>query len=129
MVKFVIMKLSLGKSEKLKSRKLIQQLFEEGEQLKNFPLRLLFLQTEHTSDLPIQVAFSVPKRNFKKAVDRNRIKRLMREVYRKQKPNLYSSLNKPHIFMFIFMGKEEPDYHFLEQKMIKLLEKFNKQNL
>ena len=122
--KFVLMKFSLGKQEKLKSRKLIQQLFEEGSQLKTFPLKLLYLQTEHTSDFKVQAAFSVPKKNFKKAVSRNRIKRLMREVYRKEKPLFCMTLNKPHIFMFIFMGDKEPNYNLLETKMKQLFVQF-----
>ncbi len=122
------MKFSLGKEEKLKSRKLIQQLFEEGNQIKVFPLKLLYLQTDHTSKFPAQAAFSVPKKNFKLAVHRNRIKRLMREVYRKEKPSLYQSLNKPHIFMFIFMGTNEMSYSVLEEKMSLLVSKFLETN-
>ena len=123
------MKFSLGKPEKLKSKKLIQQLFEEGKSIKVFPLKLLYLQTDHTSDFPAQVAFTVPKRNFKKAVKRNHLKRLMREVYRKEKPLLYESLNKPHVFMFIFMGNNEVDYKLLEDKMKFLLSKFIEKHL
>lgn len=122
------MKFTLGKQEKLKSKKLIQLLFVEGNQLKFFPLKLLYVQTEHTSSFPIQAAFSVPKRNFKKAVERNRIKRLMREVYRKEKPFVYQSTKKPHIFMFIFMGTKEPNYLLLEEKMKLLLHKFLENN-
>lgn len=128
MVKFVSMKFSLGKPEKLKSRKLIQQLFLEGKQLKVFPLKLLYLQTEHTSSFPVQVAFSVPKKNFKNAVDRNKIKRQIREVYRKKKPSIFSALNKPHIFMFIFMGNKQVDYHQLDDKMHKILSQFLEKN-
>ena len=123
------MKFTLGKQEKLKSRKLIQLLFEDGSQLKSFPLKLLFIQTKHTSNFLIQVAFSVPKRNFKKAVDRNRIKRLMREVYRKEKPIVYQSTQKPHVFMFIFMGTKEPNYILLEEKMKQLLHQFIENNI
>lgn len=122
------MKLGLGKSEKLKSKKLLQQLFAEGQQLKEFPIKLLFLQTDHNGEFPAQVAFSVPKRNFKLAVKRNRIKRLMREVYRQQKPRLYEQLNKPHIFMFIFMGSKDTDYSALTDKMERLVSRFLEKN-
>ena len=55
------MRLTFGKhSEKLKSRKLIERLFEEGKSVKKYPIRLVYLQTDHTSDLPAQVGFSVP---------------------------------------------------------------------
>ena len=76
------MRFTFGKPEKLKSRKLIGKLFEDGKSVKKFPVRLVYLQTNHTSDFPVQAGFSVPKRNFKRAVDRNRIKRLIRESFR-----------------------------------------------
>ena len=69
--------------------------------------------------------FSVPKRNFKRAVDRIRIKRVLREVYRKNKYLIYQSAHtKKHIFMFIYMDKKKIDYYLLEERMIKLLNKF-----
>ena len=120
------MRFTFGKQEKLKSRKLIGKLFEEGKSVKKFPVRLVYLQTEHTSDFPIQVGFSVPKRNFKKAVDRNRIKRLLREAYRLQKGELYNELEKPYIFMFTFIGKKEPTYVEAEQKIQQILALFKK---
>ena len=76
------MKFTLGKQERLKSRKLIEKLYKNGESVKAFPLRMVYLQTAHTSKFPAQVGVSVAKRNFKKAPDRNRLKRLMRETYR-----------------------------------------------
>ena len=89
-----------------KSRKLIEQLFTEGKSVKNFPLRMVFLQVPHTSTFPIQAAFSVPKRNFKRAVDRNRIKRLLRETYRLQKEIVYTKLDKPTICMISYIGRD-----------------------
>jgi ribonuclease P protein component len=120
------MRYTLGKPEKLKSRKLIGRLFEEGKSVKKFPVRLVYLQTDHTSDFPIQVGFSVPKRNFKRAVDRNRIKRLFREAYRHQKGTLYEQLSQPYIFMFTFIGKREPTYVEMEQKIQQVLALFIK---
>lgn len=89
------MKFTLGKKERLKSKKLIEQLYAEGKSIKVFPFRMVFLQVQHTSDFPCQVGFSVPKRNFKLAVSRNRIKRLMRETYRLQKNIVYDKGNSP----------------------------------
>ena len=121
------MRYTFGKSEKLKSRKLIGRLFEDGKSVKKFPVRLVFLQTSHTSESPVQVGFSVPKRNFKHAVDRNRIKRLLREAYRLQKGDLYQRLDKPYIFMFTFIGKKEPSYQEVEQKIQQVLALFIKE--
>lgn len=121
---FVLMKFTLGKQERLKSKKLITQLFSEGKSIKVFPLRMVYLQTEHNSKFPVQCGVSVPKRNFKKAVDRNRIKRLLRESYRLQKNIVYSEVDKPYIFMISYLAKEEWSYAKLKLSMEKLLIKF-----
>ncbi|PQJ21868.1 ribonuclease P protein component [Tenacibaculum sp. SG-28] len=121
------MKLSLGKEERLKSKKLIGNLYAEGKSIKVFPLRMVYLQTEHTSTYPAQVGVSVPKRNFKRAVDRNRIKRLLRECYRKEKSLVYNEISKPYVFMISYLAKEEWSYGDLEAKMIKLLNTFVKE--
>ncbi|TXD54243.1 MULTISPECIES: ribonuclease P protein component [unclassified Polaribacter] len=118
------MKCTLGKKERLKSKKLIERLYKEGTSLKAFPLRMMYLQTVHTSDFPAQVGVSVPKRNFKKAPDRNRLKRLMRESYRLQKGIVYDQLDTPHIFMISYLGKDEWSYKDLYVKMEKLLTLF-----
>lgn len=118
------MRNTLGKPERLKSRKLIEKLYVEGSAVKVFPLRLIFLQTEHTSNYPAQAGFSVPKRNFKLAVHRSRIKRLMRETYRLQKAIIYQNVELPYIFMISYIGKEECSYQELYVKMEKLLQHF-----
>jgi ribonuclease P protein component len=123
-IKFVIMKYTLGKEERLKSRKLIERLYEEKNSVKAFPLRMIYLQTKHTSDFPAQVGVSVSKRNFKLAVDRNRIKRLMRESYRLQKEIVYDNLDKPYVFMISYLGKQECTYDEMFLKMEKLLKRF-----
>ncbi|WP_159949239.1 ribonuclease P protein component [Polaribacter septentrionalilitoris] len=118
------MKYTLGKEERLKSRKLIEKLYQEGNSVKAFPLRMIFLQTQHTSNYPAQAGVSVPKRNFKLAVDRNRIKRLLRETYRLQKHIVYDTIDQPYIFMISYIGKEEWKYEELFSKMEKLLTLF-----
>ena len=123
-IKFVLMKHTLGKEERLKSKKLIERLYTERNSVKAFPLRMIFLQTEHTSNFPAQVGVSVPKRNFKLAVSRNRLKRLMRESYRLQKEIVYDNLENPYIFMISYIGKEECTYDEMFLKMEKLLTRF-----
>ena len=111
--------------ERLKSRKLIQQLFAEGRSLTAFPVKLIYLPADHDSSFKIQAGVSVSKRNFKKAVQRNRIKRLIREAYRKNKELLYvSEHTKKHIFMFIYQGNRELEYQVIEEKMKELLQAF-----
>ena len=118
------MQFTYNKYEKLKSRKLIKQLFEEGKAISVFPLRLIYLKKEHTSKSPIQASVSVSKRNFKLAVDRNRIKRLMREVYRLNKPQLYENVTNKYLFMFIYLGKKEIEYKKLDKKMKETINLF-----
>ncbi len=124
---FVPMKFTLGKAERLKSKKLIERLYTEGKSIKVYPLKMVYLQTEHTSTYPSQAGVSVPKRNFKRAVDRNRIKRLLRETYRKNKFTVYDNINKPYVFMISYLAKEELPYVQIEQKMSKLLQVFIKE--
>lgn len=118
------MKYTLGKDEKLKSRKLIEHLFAEGKRVKSFPLQLIYLQIIHDSEFPIKVGFSVPKRVVKLAVDRNRIKRMMREVYRKNKYLIAENIKEPYIFMLIYTDKAEPKYTDLEEIFKKICVKF-----
>ena len=121
------MQQTYNKEERLKKKKLISQLFNEGKSITIFPVKLVYLETEHEGHYKVQAGVSVAKRNFKKAVDRNKIKRLLREAYRKNKFLIYNSEHtKKHIFMFIYLGKKEMNYNLMEEKMITLLNKFLK---
>lgn len=118
------MRFTLKKTDKLKSRKLIDQLFSEGDRVKSFPFHMVFLPVDNDRITTLQVGFSVPKRNIKLAVDRNRIKRLMREVYRKNK-NLFSEgINEKYIFMIVYTARNEMEYADLELAILKLASKF-----
>ena len=119
------MRFTFGKEEKLKSKKQIEQLFAEGNIVKDFPILMKFLKTD-VNDFPIKVAFSVPKKNFKLAVHRNRIKRLLRETYRLNKHVLLNNVDGKYVVMFIYTDKKEWSYIELEEKMITVLNKFNK---
>ncbi len=118
------MRYTLGKEEKIKSKKLIEQLFAEGNRVKSFPLQLIYLSANHTAEFPIKVGFSVPKRTVKLAVNRNRIKRLMREVYRKNKYLFSENTKKQYVFMFIYTTKDEIKYVDLELALKKVCFKF-----
>jgi len=120
---FALMRFTLGSNEKLKSRKQITQLFEEGLSLKEYPIRIRFLKVDD-ADLQFKVAFSVPKRNVKLAVNRNRIKRMLREVYRLNKQIIFDGIDGNYILMFLYTDRTEWEYQDLEKKMIRLLQKF-----
>lgn len=116
---------SLGAKERLKSAKSIEYLFSDGKAISAYPLRLVFIGNSNGAD-PMRCAFSVSKRHFKKAVDRNRIKRLLRTSYRKIKPTLYQKLPHPYMGMILFNGKEIPSQKNTDKSMEILLEKWLK---
>lgn len=124
---------TFGKKEKLKSTKLISQVFAEGRSLTCFPLKLVYLRLP-MPDTPnsngknslIQAGVTVPKRNFNKAIERVHLKRLMREAYRKNKYLVYDDNPAPHAFMFLYLGKEKADYHRIAAAMQHLLRQFVK---
>jgi ribonuclease P protein component len=138
---------TLGKADKLKSAKIIEQLFKEGKSFSVFPFRVLYLyleapassflqqQTEAgpqysvRASVYLQTAFSVSKKYFKKATDRNRIKRLMREGWRLQKNILLNNVNKENKSLRVFIiytGNELPEYELVFEKMKGVIKKLIK---
>jgi len=113
------------KEETLKSEKLIKQLFEEGQSVNQFPLRLIYLKTTYETNIVVKSSVSVSKRNFKKAVDRNRIKRLLREAYRLQKPVFFNNTNHQYALMILYIGKEIPDFDLINSKLKHLFGKLS----
>ncbi|MDW5288949.1 ribonuclease P protein component [Formosa sp. PL04] len=120
------MKQTYGKTEKLKSKIIIEKLFSEGKTVSAYPLRLVYLKTALTENVSIQTGVSVSKRNFKLAVDRNRIKRLLREAYRLNKNKHFDTITSQYAFMILYFGKDIPTYDFVEKKISTLFEKFSK---
>ena len=116
---------TLNKAERLKRRKIIEQLFSEGRAVTAFPIRVQYKMVDQLA-VNLQAGFSVSSRNFKRAVDRNRIKRLMREAYRLQKLPLEQALQtkEQQLALFlIYTGKELPVYALVKEKVEVVLKK------
>ncbi len=109
------------KSEKLKSQKSIELLFASGKKIYKFPFTLIFIHENHTDSL-VKFGVSVSKRNFKKAVERNRIKRLMRECYRLNKALLYPKINSSTSIMIIYNHKEIMTFKEMEKRYKMLID-------
>lgn len=102
----------------------MEAVFAEGKNLNNFPLKLIYLASEFEDGCQFKVAVVAPKKNFKRAVHRNRIKRLLREAYRLNKALIFNNSERDFALVFLYLGKEMPAFQQIESKMIGLLEKF-----
>lgn len=123
---------TLGKQERLKSRKIIEQVFSEGKSFNVNPYKVYYLfssLTTHNPPFSIQFGIGVSTKNFKRAVDRNRIKRITREAYRLQKVSLQEKLKEKKILLnifFIYTRKELASYNEVYDKMKLILSKLDK---
>jgi ribonuclease P protein component len=120
------MDFSYPKAEKLKSKKIIDLLFSEGKSVSKYPLRLVFVKHDFEEDVPLKMGVSVSKKYFKKAVDRNYFKRLLRECYRLNKHLLTENIEDKYCCMFFYQTNEKLSYEDISQKTIQLFEKFLK---
>lgn len=118
------MRFTYPKHEKLKSKKTIDLLFSEGKSVSKYPLRLVFVPVKLENDEKIKLGVSVSKKYFKKAVDRNYYKRLLRECYRLNKKILLENLDQPYAVMFFYQSKETMTFTEMNEKTILLFEKF-----
>lgn len=117
---------TFSKREKLCSEKTIGRMFSDGVSFVKFPLRVIYLVEELADgEEPIcQVLTSVPKKRFKRAVKRNRIKRLMREAYRLNKHILVSANTSKRISLsFIMLDDKEPSFFQVQKAVVKSLER------
>jgi len=112
--------LGLSWSERLRHKKLIDALFDKSRSLKvrKHPLLMVFVPCELQDEVRAQALFSVGKKKFKSAVRRNRIKRMMRELYRLHKAQIYKSIgpNRQLAIGLMYLDVKMPDYAFLENQ-------------
>jgi ribonuclease P protein component len=123
-----IIRQTLCKDERLSRRKIIESLHQRGASIKTPAIILVYELTELPVTFPAQVMFSASKRIFKRAHDRNRVKRLLREAYRKQKHIVYTSLsaaNKQAALHFIFTGRQIPNQPYAFGKILELIKRFD----
>jgi ribonuclease P protein component len=119
------------KTERLSSQRIIEELFSKGSSVYLYPFRLIILgENAEKKDFP-QILITVPKKNFKKAVDRNRIRRQIREAYRKNKSAIFSEKNviMPLYLALVYSAKEKIEYKELEKKLILIFLRFNKADI
>lgn len=120
-------KYSFGKEEKLCSLKVIEVLFGQGESFKVYPLRVFMLPNSVTT-AAAQVLISVPKKRVRSSPGRNRIKRLIRETYRLNKPDLlakWSAEGKHFAIAFVYLSDKEPEYAGLDQVMKQVIKQLD----
>lgn len=119
------MNYTFKKEERLCHKTLIAELYHSGSSFLCYPFRVVWMPVTVALPVPAQVLIAVPKKRYKHAVDRNLIKRRIREVYRLQKDqHLYAGLSAAHqqlVFSVNYIGKEITDYQFMHKKMLKLL--------
>lgn len=122
------MEFSYGKKEKLKSKKLIEALFIERQSVAKYPLRLAYKKLENedasAEKAALQLAVSVSKKHFKKAVHRNYFKRILRESYRLNKHIITDSVSGKFALMLLYQTKDRLTYEEINAKTIQLFEKF-----
>jgi ribonuclease P protein component len=112
------------KQERLKSKSIIDLLFSEGKSVSKYPLRLVYVPVDVDTSDSIKMGVSVSKKYFKKAVDRNYFKRVLRETYRLNKELLLENSEKKYAFMFFYQSKERLSYQEINEKTIQLFQKF-----
>ncbi len=121
----------LRRVERLKHRKVIRSLFQKGHSFHHYPLRIVYAEhPDRSVKVPVQFTVSVGKRRFKRAVDRNLLRRRIREAYRSQKPDLYRRLANrqapPLAVLIIYTGKEILEYTALEKAMQQIVRRLPK---
>lgn len=117
---------TFSRAERLSGKQNFELLVSKGNSFFVHPFRIIWMKSDKEQDAPVKIAFGVPKRNFKQAVKRNRIKRLMREAYRQQKTDFYSSLALKSVkitVLIVYAHRDMPEYEDLRGKIILSLQR------
>ena len=123
--------LTLCKNERMSGRTLIEKLFNGGDShaMSAFPLRMVYMVTERKDDAIAKILISVPKRHFKRAVKRNRVKRQVREAFRNNKSILANAFvgreNESVAIAFIWLADELYNSNEVERKIKNLLQRLS----
>ena len=115
------------KAERIFLQREIDLLFREGASFSAYPLRVIYVEKKPFSGVPVSILISVPKKRFKRAVKRNRVKRLIREAYRLNKNALWESLHlseKGLLIAFVYVGNEICNFSTLNASMKKAINRF-----
>ena len=117
------MPLKFGKSERLKSKKLFQSVFDNGKVLTAYPLKVFYIPVLDAEIPRTQVGVLVGKKKFRRAVSRNRIKRKIREAYRLNKHLIFNNIEGKYAFLFLYIGDDLPTSETVEKAMVSLITK------
>lgn len=122
------MKNTLSKSDRLTNTVAISQIYDKGKHLSDYPFKVVWLK--EVGETGLKVVFSVPKRKFKRAVDRNQIKRQLREAYRKYKHEVQKAAENKNLrvsLFLIYLGKDIPQSEIVDDKINVLLKRLTKE--
>ena len=121
---FTLMSQSFHKTERLKSKIIFDELIASGSTVKKHPFILVWKKLNVDQSYPIRIAFSVSKKRFPLAVDRNEMKRKIREVYRLKKSDIYANLNNNYAVLLIYTTNEKIKRDLLYNKITLVFERF-----
>ena len=122
------MKNTLSKSDRLTNPVAISQIYDKGKHLNYFPFKIVWLK--EVGGAGLKVVFSVPKRKFKRAVDRNQIKRKLRDTYRKHKHEVQKAVENKNTrvsLFLVYLGKDIPPSEIVDDKINVLLKRLTKE--